>query len=313
MELLFLEPIFKDRIWGGNKLKTNYGYNIPSNTTGEAWIVSAHRNGDTIIRNGQYAGTSLSKLWRDHPELFANNSTRDFPLMLKVIDAKDKLSVQVHPNDKYAKEHENDLGKCECWYILDAISDAKIIYGHNAYDEQNLRDMITKQHWGKLLKTIPVKTGDFFPVPTGTVHAIGAGTMILEVQQSSDVTYRLYDFDRRDSNGKLRELHLEKAQSVINIPHIDTTQNFEEVNLNEHTVFNPLVVNDYFQVGKLEVNGELDSLKMIVPFMIVSVIKGFGVINGYSVKTGDSFIVPNQVKALKITGTMTLITTSETG
>lgn len=311
MELLFLEPIFKDRIWGGSRLKTDFGYPISSNTTGECWGISAHKNGETNIRNGKYAGTPLSQLWSEHPELFANNKTRPFPLMIKIIDAKHDLSVQVHPNDEFAQMMENDFGKTECWYILAADSQAKIIYGHNANSRNEIKDLINHNQWNKLLSTTAVQANDFFPVPTGTIHAIGAGTLILEVQQSSDTTYRLYDYNRTDSNGNLRELHLDKALAVINAPHKNITQQFETISINQDSKFTTLTVNKYFKVGKLQVNGELPELKLNTPYLLISVIDGCGTINGQSVQKGDHLIVPNQVRSLKFSGYLTIITTSE--
>lgn len=311
MELLFLEPVFKDRIWGGSRLKTDYGYQIPSNTTGECWAISAHKNGETKIRNGKFAGTPLSKLWENNPELFANSKKRPFPLMIKIIDANQDLSVQVHPNDEFAQMMENDSGKSECWYILSAKENAKIVYGHNAKSNDEVKTLVKQNKWNKLLRPVAVKAGDFFPVPTGTVHAIGAGTLILEVQQSSDVTYRLYDYDRKDDKGNLRELHIDKALAVIKAPHKDHIQQFESMNINLDSTFTTLTVNQYFKVGKLQVNGELPELKLNVSYMLISVIDGVGTINGQSVKKGDHIIIPNQIRSLKFSGYLTVITTSE--
>lgn len=312
MELLFLEPIFKERIWGGSRLKTDYGYQIPSNITGEAWAISAHNHGETTIRNGKLSGTKLSEVWQNHPELFANTKTRPFPLMVKIIDASHNLSVQVHPNDQFAQMMENDSGKHECWYILNTDPDARIVYGHNAKNSQELKAMVANQEWNKLLRAIAVKKGDFFPVPTGTIHAIGAGTLILEVQQSSDITYRIYDYDRRDDKGNLRELHQDKALAVIKSPHQDKRGQFENLRVNLDSKFTVLESNEYFKVGKLIVNGELPELKLSVPYLLVSIVDGAGTVNGYSVKKGDHFIVPNQIRKLDIRGYLTMITTSET-
>ena len=310
MELLFLQPIFKERIWGGHKLKTNFGYALSSNQTGECWAISAHKNGETYIRNGIYAGMPLSQLWNEHPELFANNESREFPLMVKILDANDDLSVQVHPDDKFAQLIENDLGKAECWYVLDAATDAKIIYGHNAQSSDEFKQLVTNGEWNKLLNYISVKAGDFFDVPTGTVHALGKGALILEIQQSSDTTYRLYDYDRRDAAGNLRELHLDKAFAVIKSPHKEAKTKLEQRDIGLEAVFTNLTSNQHFQVGKLEINGEL-ALTLNVPYLLISVITGEATLNGQIIKKGDHLIVPNQTRKLNFNGYVSLIICNE--
>ncbi|MBP9743421.1 MAG: class I mannose-6-phosphate isomerase [Burkholderiales bacterium] len=197
MQLFFLNPVFKERIWGGTKLYDNFNFPIPSMHTGECWAISAHKNGETTLKNGEFAGYPLSQIWREQPQLFGNDkAVGEFPLLIKILDANADLSVQVHPDDIYARKMENDRGKNECWYILDAKPDAKIIYGHKAASIDNFKQLALSGKWTELLTTLTVKPGDFFDVPTGTVHAIGSGILILEVQQSSDTTYRLYDYDR---------------------------------------------------------------------------------------------------------------------
>ena len=142
MELLFLEPVFKEAIWGGTKLRDSFGYDIPSDTTGECWAISAHKNGDCKIAGGRYDGRYLSQLWEEEPELFGNYPGSQFPLLIKIIDAKNDLSIQVHPDDAYASEHENgSLGKTECWYVLDCEPGTKIVIGHNAKDKKELEEI----------------------------------------------------------------------------------------------------------------------------------------------------------------------------
>lgn len=310
MELLFLQPIFKERIWGGNKLKLIFGYQIPSNFTGECWAISAHKNGETIVKNGQYAGITLSRLWAEHPELFATNTRRPFPLMIKVLDAHANLSVQVHPNDKFAQLIENDLGKAECWYILDAASNAKIVYGHNAPSQAKFKEMALADKWSELLTEVEVKAGDFFDVPAGTVHALGAGTVVLEVQQSSDTTYRLYDYGRRDEAGNLRELHLDKAFSVIKAPHSKNNDKLNSRTLANGATYTSLTSNEHFQVAKLALNGEV-CLTCSVPYLLISVIDGKAMLNGNAITKGDHFIVPNQTRKLNLSGYATLIISNE--
>ena len=215
--LMFLQPVFKEMIWGGNRLATEFGYDIPGDDTGECWGISAHPNGDCTVRSGEYSGMKLSQVWSEHPELFGREKSEGvFPLLTKIIDAKADLSIQVHPSDDYAKVHENgSLGKTECWYILDCPEGATLVVGHNAADKEECAKMIHEGRWSEFIREVPVHKGDFVSIVPGTVHAIKAGVMLLETQQNSDITYRVYDYDRL-SNGKKRELHVEKL-SLIHI------------------------------------------------------------------------------------------------
>src|SRR5699024_10011611 len=221
-EAIFLKPVLKERIWGGQKLQTIYGYDLPYEKTGEAWVVSAHEHGSSTVENGPLKGKSLDVLWNNHRSLF-NRSADDegaYPLLVKVIDANDDLSVQVHPDDTYANEVEKvPYGKTECWYILDANEGASIVLGHHAKSKAELNALIDEGKWSELLQKVPVQAGDFFYVPSGTIHAIGEGIMILEIQQNSDVTYRVYDYDRLNDDGTKRELHLDKAKDVTHVPY----------------------------------------------------------------------------------------------
>ena len=193
-EPLFLQSVMQEKIWGGTKLRDVFGYEIPSDHVGEYWAISAHPNGVSTVKNGRFAGQKLDVLYAEHRELFGNRPEPVFPLLTKILDANDWLSVQVHPDDAYGLEHEGELGKTECWYVIAADEGAEIIYGHNAKSKEELRQQIESKDWDHLLTKIPVKAGDFFYVPSGTMHAIGSGILILETQQSSDTTYRVYDF-----------------------------------------------------------------------------------------------------------------------
>ena len=196
-----MKPVFKEAVWGGRKLRDDFGYEIPSDSTGECWGIGAHKNGDCEIAEGTYKGEHLSKLWEEHPELFGNEDGKygkEFPLLIKIIDAKSDLSIQVHPDNAYAKEHENgSLGKTECWYILDSEPGTQIVIGHHAKDKEELMQMVEEKRWKDLIREVPVKKGDFYQIDPGCVHAIKGGTVILETKQSSDITYRVYDYDRK--------------------------------------------------------------------------------------------------------------------
>ncbi len=309
-EILFLEPVMKEMIWGGDRLRTEYGYDIPSEKTGECWAISAHSKGDCIIKNGTFENWTLSRLFAEHRELFGNVEGDVFPLLVKIIDAREDLSIQVHPDDNYAKEHENGaLGKTECWYILDCDKDAKIVIGHSANSKEELRQMIENKEWDKLIHVRSIKKGDFFQIEPGTVHAIKAGTLILETQQSSDVTYRLYDYDRLQ-NGKPRELHIEKSIDVIRCPQQDTSVAPTVTQFPKATV-TQLVSCPFYCVKKIETNGEL-TISQDEPFTIMSILEGEGTLDKVPVKKGDHLILPANYGTYHLCGTMMIITSAMT-
>lgn len=304
-EIVFLKPVFKEMIWGGNRLKTDFLYDIPGDKTGECWAVSAHKNGDCQIATGSYSGSTLSQLWESHRELFGNVKGDVFPLLVKIIDAKDDLSIQVHPNDEYAKvKEEGSLGKTECWYILDCDEDAKIVIGHHAQSKQELTSMIQENEWDKLIRILPIKKGDFFQIIPGTVHAIKGGTLILETQQNSDITYRLYDYGRLQE-GKPRELHIAKSIDVIECPHKDITAEHKLRKLESATV-DQLVSCEYYTVNLIDVE-ESQRFNQDKPFMIMSVIEGAGMIDNTKINKGDHFILPYGYGDFVLHGKMRLV------
>ena len=307
--ILFLNPVFKEMIWGGNQLAEKFGYEIPSDKTGECWAVSAHPNGDCTVREGEYAGRKLSELFKEEPELFGNLPLDRFPLLIKIIDAKADLSIQVHPDDAYAKVHENgSLGKTECWYILDCPEDATLVVGHNAGSREELKEMIDQKRWSELIREVPVKKGDFIQINPGTVHAIKGGLMILETQQNSDITYRVYDYDRL-SNGKPRELHVQQSIDVITVPAPSAEDSVSHAADLPANTMNELIACDYYKVYKLSVT-EPVSFEQEHPFLIMSVIEGEGLVNGQMIRKGDHFILPSGFGKVELQGDMTLIASS---
>lgn len=302
-EPLFLQSVMHEKIWGGTKLRDEFGYEIPSDKVGEYWAISAHPNGVSTVKNGRFAGQKLDTLYAEHRELFGDRSEPVFPLLTKILDANDWLSVQVHPDDAYGLKHEGELGKTECWYIIAADEGAEIIYGHNAKSKEELREQIESKNWDQLLTKVKVKAGDFFYVPSGTMHAIGSGILILETQQSSDTTYRVYDFDRKDDAGNLRELHLEKSIDVLNI---GEPANSRPVNLQVDNLSSTLLVaNDLFAVYKWELTGQADFTKT-ADYTLNSVLNGQGqlTVDGqvYPIHKGDHFILPSDVASWKLEG-----------
>lgn len=317
---LFLEPVFQEKIWGGNRLHTVFGFDLPNEKIGEDWAISAHPHGVSTVVNGEFAGKKLDELWNHHRELFGNASGDVFPLLVKILDAEDDLSVQVHPDDTYGLRHEGELGKTECWYIIDAEPGASIIYGHHAKTREELAEMIHAGKWADLLKKVPVKKGDFFYVPSGTIHAIGKGIMILETQQSSDTTYRVYDYNRKDDKGQQRELHLEQSVDVTTVPAKEPALQIQQHNQGQSSVISYLKT-EFFNVYEWLVKGSLQ-LKKAAPYTLATVIDGSGTLiiekaipaqnESYELKKGASFILPDGVEKWRIEGVL-LIIASEPG
>lgn len=305
-EIIFLEPIMKEMIWGGHRLKDKFGYTIPSEKTGECWAISAHTNGDCVVKKGTFKGKTLSELWIENRTLFGNVGGDAFPLLVKIIDAKDDLSIQVHPDDSYANKYENgSLGKTECWYILDCEKDGQIIIGHNANTKEEFLARVQEHNWSDLIRTMPIQKGDFFQITPGTVHAIKAGTMILEIQQSSDITYRLYDYDRLQY-GKPRELHIEKSMDVITCPGHDTTlMESKKIEYPAATV-EELVSCNYYTVSKIHTFGK-QQFDTMVSFGLFSVIEGEGTMDQIPIKKGDHFILPDRYGSYEIAGDLQII------
>lgn len=304
-KVLFLKGKFVDKIWGGDKLK-DFGYDLPSDKIGEYWAISGMEDLPSEIMNGDYKGESLNDLYKNKKELFANEAYDSFPLLIKLIDATTDLSIQVHPDDEDAEKYENSRGKTEYWYMLNE-NESSIIYGLKVDDKNEAIRLIDEKKWDELLKEVPAKKNDFFYVPAGTVHAIKKGCLVLEIQQASDITYRLYDYDRKDTQGNLRELHLEESKRVIKTESIENELRTEEFETYKRT---DLLSNEYFEVRKYKVDRKLE-LKRERSYLMESVIEGEGklIIDNevYPIKKGDFFILTNKCEAYKIEGNLTFV------
>ena len=305
-QILRMNPVFKEMIWGGTKLKDIYGYEIPSDHTGECWAISAHKNGDCTIADGEYKGKTLSWLFENHRELFGNIEGDQFPLLVKIIDAKNDLSVQVHPDDVYAKEHENSLGKTECWYVLETEENTKMVMGHHAKTKEELVKAIENDDYDHLLNKFDIKKGDFFYIPSGTIHAICKGSLIYEAQQSSDITYRVYDYHRKDKDGNERQLHVKQSIDVTTVPYkpYDLAKQVEETI--ENGTRKELVSSNYLTLNKYDMTG-YNKVINDKPFQLVSIIEGQGTVEGKEVKKGDHFVVCSDQKEVDFDGTMTIM------
>lgn len=283
----------KEYIWGGNKLKQ---YSIKSNDSNiaEAWIFSFNPNGLSTDANGNALPNVL--LAEDLGEKYSQFET--FPYLIKLIDADKMLSIQVHPNDEYAKKNEHSLGKCELWYILEAKEGAFIYLGLNDnYTPNQVKEAIRNNTICNLLNKVYVKKGDCYFVDSGTIHSIGEGIVLLEVQQNSTLTYRVYDFARKDKNGKLRELHIDKALDVINF------KKLEVVNIKSEE----LMKTNYFVANKIS-NIKSLSAKKDAGF-VISFIEGNGIIDNQPFAKGNTFFIKAN-QTVDISGDYTAITTS---
>ncbi len=306
-QIIFLQPVFKQTIWGGTRLKEQFSYQTASECIGECWGISAHPNGESIVGNGMYRGMTLSMLWKNHPELFGYDEAKEFPLLVKIIDARSDLSIQVHPNDTYAMKYEHGAyGKTECWYILDCPENATLVIGHHAKNKEELEKMIREERWEELICEVPVKKGDFIQIDPGTIHAIKGGLLLLETQQNSDITYRLYDYGRLE-NGKLRELHIEKSIDVITYPE-ETKKDHEILHTADWELngLHLLYRCDYYVIYKMHVSGET-RLEQKYPFLLGTVTYGEGRINEERVKKGDHFILPYGIGNVEVYGEMEVI------
>ena len=275
--IIFFNPIFFDKIWGGSNLKEQFIFNT-SSTCGECWGISAHKNGDSIVKNGILKGKSLSYLFKHHSDLFGFYDGNEFPILVKMIDASKNLSIQVHPGDNAAKKY-NSLGKSECWYILDTNDNTKIIIGHSAKTKTELIKLVKANKFDELLNTIDIKKGDYFYINSGTIHAICAGTLLLEVQQSSDITFRLYDYNRLE-NGIERELHVDKATEVITVP--------DNLIKRKHD-------NTYFDYKIIE-NKNTSTFTSHIHGDYIVCLRGKGKINEFDIIKGDFLMISSKTK-----------------
>ncbi len=306
-KVILLKPYFSHTIWGGTKLRDVFGYDEPGDDIGECWGISAHPSGEAVAENGEFKGFKVSELWNEHRELFGDVKGDRFPLLIKIIDANKDLSIQVHPDDAYAAEHENgSLGKNECWYVLDCPEGGELIVGHNASSKEELCNMIDNGNWNKLIRRVPVKTGDMIRIDAGTVHAITAGVCVLETQQSSDITYRLYDYDRLQ-NGKLRPLHLDKSKDVIDVPAAPVDEQVIRRRDAADNIVTELVKTEYFTVSKVRVNGEC-AFTTDAGFICASVVRGSGKVFDAEVKIGSHMIITAEgAKSVAMCGDMEII------
>ena len=302
MPILFFKPIFMKRVWGDHYFKENLGYDLDNEPYGEMWSLSSVKGNETIIDGGEFNGKTLSELFLSNKKLF-NFEFLEFPLLIKLIHTSDLLSVQVHPDDDYALKNEHQLGKTECWYFLDSKDDSFIYYGHHAKTKDELKKAINDNKCEELLNKYYIKKDDFAYIPSKTIHALGKHILLLEIQQSSNVTYRLYDYNRMGLDGKPRELHVKKALDVIDIDSNEKIINFQ------NKVGN-IIDEKYFRIDKYNIkNNSILQFNDNV-FHIISVIEGTIEIENRTLHLGESALLSADVNKQEIKGNgIVLITT----
>ncbi|WP_162128598.1 type I phosphomannose isomerase catalytic subunit [Flavobacterium phycosphaerae] len=310
---LQFEPILKERIWGGTKLKSYLNKPIVSEITGESWEISTVAYDVSIVANGAFKGKSLNDLIAAYPTEILGTEVysrfgKQFPLLFKYLDAREDLSIQLHPNDELAKKRHNSFGKTEMWYVMQADAEARLIVG---FKEKSSPDEFLEKVNSKtlldILDTKKVQQGDVFFLDTGTIHAIGAGIVIAEIQQTSDVTYRIYDFDRVDAQGNQRELHLDLALEAINYETVEAQKYYSK---NENAA-NEIVHCQYFTTNVIPLNGKIQVTKNQESFTVYMCVDGnFQLLSNeetFSYQKGDTVLIPASLTDFQITGSASIL------
>lgn len=301
MEPIKLIPASKDYIWGGNLLKTMYNKTSDKDIIAESWELSCHKDGESVISNGKYAGKTLTEYIKSEGrEILGSRSKRfnDFPIMIKLIDAKNDLSLQVHPDDSYAKQYEVGFGKTEMWYVLECEEGSCLIYGFkHSISKEEFVERIESNTLMEIVNKVHVKKGDVFFIDAGTLHAIGKGIVLAEVQQNSNLTYRVYDYGRLGADNKPRQLHIEKAVEVTNLnpPARNPEANGQPVE-NEGYVRTLLAECEYFKTEMIEVKTKAIFNVNDESFVSLLCLEGNTAIayrnENMEIKKGDSIFLP---------------------
>ena len=310
---LTFTPILKDRIWGGTKLKSYLNKSIVSETTGESWEISTVPGDISVVASGVFEGKNINEIIDLHPTEILGKSViarfgKQFPLLFKFIDAKEDLSIQLHPNDELAKQRHNSFGKTEMWYVMQADETARLVVGYkNDSNQQEYLEKLADKKLVSLLEEYPVKKGDVFYLETGTIHAIGAGVVVAEIQQTSDVTYRIYDWDRVDANGNGRELHTELALEAINYNTTNSKIEYsEEPNQSTKVVDCP-----YFKTNIIALQDRFIWKKSNDAFTVFMCTNGQFelVLNGEIMRyqMGDTILIPAIIDHLTLKGKATVL------
>lgn len=301
------ENIYYEKIWGGRKFQT-FRTNLVEGNIGESWDIACHKNGMSVVSNGEYKGKRLDELIDLYGEkLLGNKCTfKEFPILVKLINSKDKLSVQVHPNDEYAQKHENQQGKTEAWYVIDSEPGSYLIVGTKNCNKETFKKAIENNETEKYLNKVNVQKGDCFLINSGLVHAICEGTIIAEIQQNSDVTYRIYDY------GRPREIHVEKSLDVIDFELNPVNLSNKKLDDFDGYSKGTLCKCEYFTIEKFIVNNKIKDNSDEERFSILTCVDGNGYIiteSGFeeTINKGDSIFIPATMGKYTIYGEVTYL------
>lgn len=311
---LLLKAPVKDYLWGGTRLKQEFGFECEGETAAEAWLVSCNIEGESIVKNGELAGLTLGEAlekWGTRALGSKVDINEPFPIMIKLIDAKDRLSLHVNPNDTYAKINDGGSGRTELWYIVDCEKDAKIIYGlKRAVTRDELRHRIRTSTLSEICNFVPVSKGDVFHIEPGMLHAIGKGILVAEVMQNSDISYRVTDYGRLGANGRPRPLHIDKAIEAATLFPSDNSSASGEITLYPFGIVKNLDSCDKFSADLLELNGKAGLLEKD-SFLAVVMLDGEAVLSyptgNMRLVKGDNIFVPANTR-ITLTGTATVLT-----
>lgn len=312
-----LKPAFKDYLWGGTRLRDDFGKDCDFDKIAESWELSCHKDGNSVVADGEFAGLTLAQyIEKEGKSVLGTNCEKfeNFPILIKLIDAKDNLSVQVHPNNEYAQRVEGEYGKTEMWYVVDCDEGASLLYGfkHNITKEE-FRERIENNTLLEVTNSVPVKKGDVFFIEAGTLHAIGKGILIAEIQQNSNTTYRIYDYGRVGADGKPRQLHIDKAVDVTNLCPAKPYPQSEPVDMGGWTK-KRLAKCDYFTVDVINVDTSAALEADKSSFVNILVLDGGCVLSSegndaVELKKGDSVFIPAGLGKFELTGKCSAVMT----
>lgn len=307
MGVLFFKAIPRPAIWGHTKVRDFFGYDDFPEGIGQSWSFSA-QDGEglsTVCIKGGFKGKTLKELWEKHQELFGHPG-EDFPVIISLVGPEDDLSIQVHPDDEHAQKIGYKRGKNEAWFFIESDPGASIVYGQKTKNKEELQEMINQDKWDDIYKKYPVADGDFVYLPAGCLHAMGKGNVVYEIQQSTDITYRFYDYHRKDKDGNERQLHVKQSIDVTTVPYkpYDLAKQVEETI--ENGTRKELVSSNYLTLNKYDMTG-YNKVINDKPFQLVSIIEGQGTVEGKEVRKGDHFVVCSDQKEVDFDGTMTVM------
>ncbi|MGN0664941.1 MAG: type I phosphomannose isomerase catalytic subunit [Huintestinicola sp.] len=313
-----LKPAFKDYLWGGTRLRDDFGKDCDFDKIAESWELSCHKDGNSVVANGEFAGLTLAEyIEKQGKAVLGSNCQRfdNFPILIKLIDAKDNLSVQVHPDNEYAQRVEGEYGKTEMWYIVDCDEGASLLYGFkHEISKDEFRERIENNTLLEVTNSVPVKKGDVFFIEAGTLHAIGKGILIAEIQQNSNTTYRIYDYGRVGADGKPRQLHIDKAVEVTNLC---PAKQYPEtpVITNDGWSSKLLASCEYFTVNALDISSKASLEATEKSFVNILVVDGNCVLSSsgcedMNITKGESVFIPAGFGSFELSGSCTAVMTN---